>query len=348
MSKLSQAPEVVRMAEELGLDWQKDAVAEIIGYCHRRILGWLKEAPAATLSELEDLVCGRLHLVFEEAWSDDDLSRISRKYVALGEAVFASLKHQLDKDTYAVLFERRNVSASSPDRYVAVLDCRGTKGSRRFFSRWHEIAHLLTLVRQLELPFHRSVKDKSPIERLMDAVAGEIGFYDPVFRPALDAEIRSRKRLSFDVVNRLRDSVCPAASFQATLIACISRAAVPAVYLEADIAYKKSEKAEINSGQLDLIPRDPPKPRLRAVVVVPNDAATAKGFVLHRNMKVPGQSLVSKHFLKTQGTETSASEQAIEDLSIWEHSDGEIVCRQKAVVEVCRLGDKVISLIRPV
>ena len=244
--------------------------------------------------------------------------------------------------------ERRKVDASSSDRYVAVVDCRGTKGARRFFSRWHEIAHLLTLIRQLELPFHRSVRDKSPIERLMDVVAGEIGFYDPVFRPALEAEVRSQKQLSFEGVNRLRESVCPSASFQATLIASASRTSVPVIYLEAEVAYKKSEKAEIASPQLDLIPHDPPKPHLRAVVVVPNEAATRKGLILHRNMQVPEQSVINRHFAKTRGLETSASEQDTEDLSIWKHSDGSIVCSERTVVEVCRIGDRAISLIRQV
>ncbi len=348
MTRLSDEPEVVRMAEGLRLDWRKDAVGEIVRYCHKRIGGWLKGNSVGSLSDLEALICRKLQLAFEEVWRDEDLNGIASKYVSLGEPVFGTLGAQLSKDTYAVLMERRKVDASSSDRYVAVVDCRGAKGARRFFSRWHEIAHLLTLIRQLELPFHRSVRDKSPIERLMDVVAGEIGFYDPVFRPALEAEVRSQKQLSFDGVNRLRESVCPSASFQATLIASASRTVVPVIYLEAEVAYKKSEKAEIESRQLDLIPHDPPRPHLRAVVVAPNEAATRKGLTLHRNMQVPEQSVISKHFAKTRGAETSTSEQDTEDLSIWEHSDGSIVCSERVFIEVCRIGNRVVSLIRQV
>jgi hypothetical protein len=345
MTRLSDKPEVVRLAEGLRLDWRTDAVGEIIRYCHKKIAGWLRGQAITSLSELEELVCRKLCLAFEEVWNDDDLKNIARKYVLLGEPVFGSLGAQLSDDTYAVLMERRRIDASSSDRYVAVVDCRGTKGSRRFFSRWHEIAHLLTLIRQLELPFHRSVRDESPIERLMDVIAGEIGFYDPIFRPALEAEVRAEEQLSFAGVNRLRESVCPSASFQATLIASASRASVPVIYLEAKVAYKKSEKAEIESRQLDLIPRDRPKPQLRAVVVVPNKAATCTGLLLHRNMLVPQESAISRYFAKTCGLETSDSEQAAEDLAIWKHSDGSVVCGERTVVEVCRIGDRVVSLI---
>ncbi len=346
MTTLSHEPEVVRMAEGLRLDWQRDAVGEIIRYCLKRIAGWLKGHVIGNLDELEALVCLNLRLTFEEVWSDEDLDRIARKYVALGEPVFGSLRVQLSEETFAVLIERRQADASSSDRYVAVVDCRGTKSSRRFFSRWHEIAHLLTLTRQLELPFHRSVADKSPLERVMDVIAGKIGFYDPIFRPALEAEVHSQKQLSFDGVNRLRERACPAASFQATLIASAACTTAPVIYLEAGIAYKKSERAEISSRQLCLIPRDPPRPHLRAVVVAPNEAATRQRLILHRNMRIPEESLINKHFIKTRGSETSATEQGIEDLSIWKHSDGSTVCEERAFVEVCRLGNRVISLIR--
>ena len=61
---------------------------------------------------------------------------------------------------------------------------------RRFFTLWHEIAHLLTLTHKLEPPFHRSADVPCPLERLMDIIAGEIAFYDPIFVPQLVAEIQ--------------------------------------------------------------------------------------------------------------------------------------------------------------
>jgi hypothetical protein len=65
----------------------------------------------------------------------------------------------------------------------------------------------------------------------MDEITGEIGFYDPIFRPAL----LDYRELTFDTVERIRTQLCPHASFQATLIACTARLPWPAIYLEAGL-----------------------------------------------------------------------------------------------------------------
>jgi len=51
--------------------------------------------------------------------------RIIQKYIKLGEPVFKILITDLGQNTFATLVERRKVDASSKDRYVAVVDCRG-------------------------------------------------------------------------------------------------------------------------------------------------------------------------------------------------------------------------------
>lgn len=82
----------------------------------------------------------------------------------------------------------------------------------------------------------------------MDAIAGSVGFYDALFRPALDARIRVPSDFTFDAVDEIRPGTCPEASFQATLSACVSRTAVPTLYLEAEMAYKKREQEQLKAG----------------------------------------------------------------------------------------------------
>src|SRR5712691_2478237 len=170
MSKLDRQLAVIRMASELGISPDKDPVRGVVDYCTRKIQGWLRSCAQlpGDLAELEALICEKMHLMFEEVWSNEDLERVIGKYVAMKEFVFVKLRGDLDRETFATLMERSTATAVSPDRYVAVVDCRGEKASRRYFTRWHEIAHLLTLTRQLELPFHRSRKQRDPIEQLMD------------------------------------------------------------------------------------------------------------------------------------------------------------------------------------
>ena len=340
---------VIRMASELNLPASATPVSSIVRFCLQRIDTWLREGGATTrtLSELQEMACTRLRLVFHEVWSDDDLRRVISKYVTMGEVVFATLADDLDPQTFAALIERRHVTASSQDRYVAVIDCRGhEKAARRFFTRWHEIAHLITLGRQLELPFHRSTTNRDPLERLMDVIAGEIGFYDPLVRPAVRDEVRSSGILSFEGVERVRDRVCPDASFHATLIACVSRSPRPAVLVEAGMGYKKAERAALRSQQRRMFPAAPPQAQLRVASATRNDAARQRGLRIDKNMQVPSDSLVYQHF-HAVGLGTVVNQHAVERLSIWKHSDGTAVGDGTIQVQTRRVGDHVLALIQP-
>ncbi len=343
MSKLHEQPAVVELAQNLGLDHRKNSVSEIVGFCTRKVEAWLSEARGVTtLSALEELICDRLQLVFEEICSDDDLDRVIKKYVAMKEFVFATLRDDLDETTFATTLERKNITRQSRDRYVAVIDCRGAKASRRFFTQWHEIAHLLTLVKQLQLPFHRSTLDKPPLERMMDVIAGEVGFYGPMFRPVVMAETCGQE-LSLDAVERIRSIVCPHASFESTLIACVGRFPQPLVYVEAGMGYKKDQMRELVSNQLDLFPIDKPKPELRARSAMGNEAARQTGFRIDKNMQIPETSTIARCFNAGEGQ----SDSGIENLRDWRHSDGralgdlDIQCQAR-----CSL-DRVLAVLRP-
>ena len=349
MSKLSDEPQIVTLASELGLNWRLDAVAEIVKNCLATIAAWINEhSPITTIAQLEQLVCMRLGLVFEEVHEDADVERIVRKYVALGEKGFAGLRNDFDESTFAALLRRNHAACDAPDRFVAVIDCRGPKAARRFFSKWHEIAHLLTTPNQFQFTFHRSTTERSPTERLMDQIAAEIGFYDPIFGPAFDREFAGASRLSFDLVQQIRESVCPDASFQATLIACVKRSPHPMLYIEAGMALKKAEKARLRSNQLDLIPLDPPSPELRASVVVPNDAAKSTGLLIHKNMRVPDESIIFSHFFATDGAGGVLDAEGAESLTIWKHSDGKSIGNSEVVIESRRIVDRIVAVVSAV
>lgn len=348
MTKLHQEATVIQLASELKLDWH-DPINAIIEFCKKRIGRWIRAAGGVrTIDQLEQLVSKKLRLVFEEVWTDEDLERIIREYVKLGEPVFVKLRTDFDDHTYATLLERYNIDGNAPDRYVAVIDCRRHKAARRFFTRWHEIAHLLTMSRQLRLPFHRS-DHCDPLERVMDVVAGEIGFYDPLFRPVLLKELRRNKcRLSFAMVDRVRSMVCPEASFQATLSACIKRTSTPVVYLEAGMGLKKHEEVQLRSKQRSMFARPRPKRKLRALTVVPNDAAREVGLRIDRNMQIPKGSVAYFEDL-VKGTIDVASERSgIENLSRWTHSDGSSLRNIDAYIEARRVVDRIIAIVRPI
>ena len=350
MTRLDREPEILRLAHELKADLRNGPVAGIVHVCHRKLRSWIRELgrEPATIAELEQLVCQKLRLVFEEIFSDSDLEQVIRKYVAAGEHVFAMLKADLDAKTFATLIERHCATAASPDRYVAVIDCRGEKLYRRFFTRWHEIAHLLTLTRQLDLPFHRSTTNKSPLERLMDVVAGEVGFHSEIIDPEMTEELKRVGYLSFAGVERIRIAVCSDASFTSTLNTCVKRWPKDVALIEAGMGYKKAEHDAMNSPQLSFIPKDVPEAQLRVLSVQFSDVARATRFRIDRNMAVPAESIVYQAFFGISGLHIKLSSAPdSEDLEIWRHSNGESVGRGRMLVEVRQSGDRLLALVQP-
>src|SRR5262245_7894480 len=246
MSRLEHAAEIADLAAQLGLAGAANLVEAILRHCRRRIDRWVAEAKGVTtIGQLETLVTQRLQMVFEEVRSDADFDRIKEQYArAKKDPVFAVMRtkfNDADNPTYGALVKRKNVGPDAPDRYVAVIDCRGNKLARRFFTRWHEIAHRLTT--DADEPQYRSEHD--PIERLMDEIAGQFGFYGPLFDPVFQAAHRGKALLLFSTVEAVVRQGFPDASFQATLNACTQRLPTPVIYLEAALGHKAVVKREI-------------------------------------------------------------------------------------------------------
>lgn len=250
-----------------------------------------------------------------------------------GDGVFASLPQQLDEGTYGTLM-RRSVGPEARDRFVAVIDCRGEKSLRRSFSRWHEIAHALTLGPQvqLEFPFHRSTDKKPPKERLMDQIAAIVGFWSPLFRPLLLEELCGNGRLCFEVVERVRQRFTDKASFQATLIACVREAPLPVIYLEAKYGLKKHEQRFVESGQGVLFGGVLPEPKLRVPIVIANAEARKAELEMHQNMEVPAGPLIASLF-NPEGAAEDNEVKGMENLSLWMHSDGTTLADRNVCLE---------------
>ena len=325
-----------------GLSGGNNAVKEIVDHCLAKIESWLPNAPRPTsVNEIQDIVCRRLGLTFEEVYEDKELANVIQKYVSEGELVIAHAKHSLDNWTFAELFERQN-SLDEPDHFVAVIDCRGEeKKARRFFTRWHEVAHLLVLTPRLAPPFNRDSKERCPIERLMDIIAGEVGFYQPVFRPALEKCVAQHGTLSYQAVEDLRASYCPSASFHATAIAAVKAYEQPALLVEARFALKAHEQRAIDAGQTYLSKDDAPHAKLRAVSVMMNAEAKAAGIHIHRNMEVPETSIIAQAIVR--GDESVIA--GPENLSSWRHSDGSTLPSAEVLMEASATPERAIALI---
>jgi hypothetical protein len=333
----------MQLACELGIaDWQDQPVEKIIAYCAKKIAGWIKPFKTATdIDAIQRIVCAKLGLVFEEFCTAEELENIIEKYTDLGDGAFSGLRDDFTPDTFATLMKRANPDPRAHDQYVAVIDCRGDKEARRSFSRWHEIAHLLTLRRQLQFPYHRSTTNKDSMERLMDVIAGEIGFYPPLFTPLLRKESKKTGGLNFDAVERVRRQFYPNASFHSTLIACAKQCDQPVICLEVGMCLRNEEQAQISSKQRELFELKLPTEKLRVLNAVPNKAGRARKLRIDFHMEVPKESVVYRAFYSPAGSTVHATEK----LDCWTHSDGTTLPATGVDIEARRVGDVVIALV---
>ncbi len=346
MSRLAEEPDILDLAKKLGVGAAADPVAAILESCRSRIDRWVAEAGGVgSIKHLESLVTRKLQMVFEEIRDDSDFDRIKQVYAAgKRDPVFATMRLRFDDEgnpTFGALVRRIDVLADVPDRYVAVIDCRGDKLSRRFFTHWHEIAHRLTTDADPDEPVYRS--EHEPIEQMMDRIASHVGFYEPVLGPSFDREVRGGRKLSFDAVENIRRQAFPDASFQSTLFACHRRYAEPAIYVEATPALKVEHKREIQQGRQWLFDDLRPVPELRAVMVVQNDAAKQRGLFIAPNMRVPETSLIHRAFCD----ESLNERESTENLRDWEHSRGKRLADQEVWIEAKRTRGRVIALVQP-
>src|SRR5204863_687284 len=130
MTRLDAAHAILRLAGDLGVG-AAAPVDGILDYCRRRIDGWVAETGGITgIDALEVLVTRRLQMVFEEVRTDEDFDRLTQVYAReKREFVFATMRSKFNDDaspTFGALVLRRNVTSDSPDRYVAIIDCRGS------------------------------------------------------------------------------------------------------------------------------------------------------------------------------------------------------------------------------
>src|SRR5918993_1076314 len=294
---------VWKLARDLGIGATDDPIAAVIKFCDKRVQDFLKSFPECnTLTELLDCIAAKLGTVFEIVTTDEDLRQIQKKYLSEGEKIFATLDQELSEDVFAITY-RRNNREDWEREFVSVIDSRGSKAARAYFTKWHELAHLLTLTDQLRLSFRRTHVAKSfnsPEEALMEMIAGHFGFYGPFIKPHIGGTI------SFEAIEALRREVCPEASQQSALIGIVKAWPQPCLLVNARLATKKGEALQQN-----LFSSNSSSSSLRSVHVTINEAARRNHLAIFENMRVPESSIIYRVF---QGMPYG---EAVQKLSSW-------------------------------
>ena len=336
-SQLDSKMKIWTLAADLGLPKSDKPSRTILTFVIRRVRKIAKEFSCASLNDLLTSVAAAMDTVFEEIHSSDDLREVRAKYVKKGEKGFANLEADLSglKD-FGITIRRMRRENWEP-QFVSLIDCRGEKIYRSYFTKWHELAHLLTLTAQMRLEFRRShsqLANQDPEEQLMDIIAGELGFL-PDFLPA-----DMRDDISFGAIERIRQEYCPTASRQAATIGIVKAFPKPCILLSAQLALRKSEASGLDQMLLD-VGVSKPVPVLRAVHVTINEAAREEGILLHKQWRIPKESVITRVFASGEYTE------ATEDLSWWTTSAGSRLRTCPVFVKARKNWDAVEALIIP-
>jgi hypothetical protein len=248
MIDLTRHPKLRQLARNLHIPDNGDCLRELRDHAIATVRQMLTEWTVDTIEELRMLVADRLSVKLEFLHTDDDIERIASTYGHVMTHFRRLLRVEfLKSDTEGLLIDNPKPGKGGRD-YLAIIDARGPRKMRAYFTAWHELAHLLLYPpRQLVLDgFRRTpaedAKHKDPVESAVDHIAGLLAFWEPLFVPALRAAADGE--LTFDAIERATIEVAPGASLYAASLAAIRAWPGPAAFLTAEIASKKDGTTE--------------------------------------------------------------------------------------------------------
>jgi len=336
-TRLDRKPQIHTLASDLGVQHSDKPCERILQFVEAKVKKISKAFACKTLNDLLIAIANDVGTIFREIHSDDDLRRLREEYVSKGELIFANLANELSRpDDYAITIGVHTKHPWEP-RFVSVIDCRGDKRFRTYFTKWHELAHLLTLTPQMRLVFRRShsrENSNDPEERLMDVIASCVGFL-PDFLPD-----KARGELSFEGISEIKKEFCPDASMQAATIGIVKAFPSPCILVGAELALKRDEIAV--KSQIGFEFHKGPMPSLRAVHATVNTAAREEGLQFFKNWRVPAASVITDVF------DSGGYAEADEDLSWWSASGGKRLDALPVRMKAKKTGESVQALVIPI
>jgi hypothetical protein len=343
---------VVQLTRRLGLPTRGDCLPRLRHYALSQIKQTVGQwhDPIESLAMLLQVVAGRLSVCLKFIHTYEDVQQIAREQAAFSPTLGDILSSEfLRGTTEGLLIEHQNPQPGDR-RYLAVIDARGERAARAYFTAWHELSHLLVLPPQLELKlFRRSPTPeqikKDPLESVVDDITGLAAFYDPIFSPALERNVNLDGRMTFGAIARTIEAVAPGASLYAAAIAAVRVTKAPLCFLSAEPRFKPAESRQLKSPQSELglgLGEPPLIPKLRVVDIVANDKAREQGIGMHPNLRVPISSIIYKVFTENDGQELEADE----DQSWWVTTSSGALPELALRVNALRRGGRAYGLIR--
>lgn len=325
------------LAGDLGLKPSHDPVGEIIKYCHKRVARFLSSFPhCSNPTELLKVVADQLRTEFREIHSEADLQEVRTEFLEKKEPGFIGIHKELDGHVLGITLKRLNAQPFDLS-YISLIDCRAENKVRAYYTKWHELVHLLILTNQSQLVFRRTHAPelpKPPEEALVDVIAGTLAFY-----PAM-VHAHAHGDISFEKIEFIRNKLCPSASRHSALLGVTKAWPRPCILLEVGLAHKVGE---VDRNQHSFPFKNVARPKLRAVHVTINDVGRKFGIIAIPKFRVPSKSIINRVFY-----EQLPYAESVEELSSWVSSDGTHWSRGPAIVKARYYNGAVQALMSPV
>ena len=328
--------ELKRVAEELRLGPTGNFEDVIVEHCLTRLRAWVAvHGTPRTLSELANEFAASLDMRVTEVRTEDDIDAVLEEVAPVQKAVIGDLKAEFGGDTDAVTVRRLNPNPWDR-KYWAIINCQGWHEYRRYYTKWHEIVHRLLDGQQLAFAFRRTKENRpEPGEALVDRVAATLAFYPDMFEPVVREAFAREGRLTFDVIDNVRERIAPDASREATANACLRHVPSPVWFLQSRMGLKASEVRKLNNPQMSFFPEESPEAKLRVRIGSYSPSAEELGIRFHPNMRVPESSIVTLGFNDAWGD----PQQGTETLDAWETSSGGPIGYGEIHLEAIRVGN---------
>lgn len=335
MTELMRHPKLRQIARDLELPGSDDALRDLREHAVERVrnmvVGWTFD----TVEELRLRVADQLSVKLTFLFSDDDVHRIAAEFPN-HRLRYLSFPRFLEKefltgDTEGLLLDNPSTVRGSR-RYLAIIDARGSRAPRAYFTGWHELCHVLLCPPRQRVfdGFRRTPNEaqrrKDPLESAVDHVAGLLAFWEPIFKPALISAVGDN--LTFTGIEAAAGEVAPGASLYAASFA----------------ATRVWDSAAVFATGEETTKTDGTGFALRLQTVIPNEHARRFGISVRRLMRVPETSALWRAFYAASGPECAASE----NQALWEVAGRGNLPELPWTAQAIRRGGAVYAILKPV
>jgi hypothetical protein len=275
-----------------------------------------------TLDDVHSLVLNMTGVRVERIADETDLVRVSKTHRKRHAAIGVQLELEFAKNTEALVFRDEGADARQPT-FTAVIDARGERSFRAWFAERHEPAHLLIPDPSGKLAWRRTTEDRpEPVEQVVDAIASQVGFWEPLVRPALALALTTGASV-FEAFEAVRRDLAPNASMEASYRALTRLVEFPLVVLRTDLGCRRSDPKN-EQGTL----------ALRATTLIWNEAAERAGITVWQNFRIPSHSVI--HEAREDVRDVTRVQD--DDLNAWRTESGQRLVKRSLPVRVTARG----------